>query len=229
MGSGDQAIGCRNVANSGRKPEIVIRVVRRFVGRGTRVQRVRVRAGGGTSFAIAVVALGLLASCTSTSSGAAPPSSGSTASTPSSVTSFSPNPTQQAGDAALAAYRGFRQAQVRAEANADAAGSGLERYAFDKALDGVYSAILFFRQQGIVVRGQPVLNPTVTSVTLGTTPRVAIQDCFDTSKWETVYKATGKSAVAPGQARRSVVTATVETYRGQWMVRTVTNQRDRTC
>ena len=141
----------------------------------------------------------------------------------------SPDPTKQAADAALAAYRGFRQAEVRAEAKADPKGSGLERYAFDKALDGVYSAVLYFRQQGIVVRGTPTLNPTVTSVTVGAPSRALITDCFDTSKWEAVYKDTGKSAVAPDQPRRTVVTAAVEVYRGKWMVRTVTNQRDRSC
>lgn len=178
--------------------------------------------------ALVAAAFGLLAACTSgasadRTSSAASPVSASSATTP------SPDPTKQAADAALAAYRGFRQAEVRAEAKADPKGSGLERYAFDKALDGVYSAVLYFRQQGIVVRGAPTLNPTVTSVTLGAPSRAVITDCFDTSKWEAVYKATGKSAVASGQPRRTVVTAAVEVYRGQWMVRTVINQRDRTC
>ena len=172
---------------------------------------------------------GLLAACTSGASADRTSSPASPVSASSSATSPSPDPTKQAADAALAAYRGFRQAEVRAEAKADPKGSGLERYAIDKALDGVYSLLLFYRQQGIVVRGAPTLSPTVTSVELGTPARAVITDCFDTSKWEAVYKATGKSAVAPGQARRTVVTATVEVYRGQWMVRTVTNQRDRTC
>ena len=55
--------------------------------------------------------------------------------------------------------------------------------AFDKALDGVYSAVLYFRQQGLVVRGAPTLHPTVTSVTLGAPSRAVITDCFDTSKF----------------------------------------------
>ena len=180
--------------------------------------------------ALAAAVFGLLAACTSGASADSPSSPTSPVRAASSAaTTPSPNPTKQAADAALAAYRGFRQAEVRAEAKADPKGSGLERYAFDKALDGVYSAVLYFRQQGIVVRGAPTLHPTVTSVTLGAPSRALITDCFDTSKWEAVYKATGKSAVAPGQARRTVVTAGVEVYRGQWMVRTVTNQRDRTC
>ena len=179
--------------------------------------------------ALAAAVLGLLAACTSGASADRTSSPTSPVSASSSATTPSPDPTKQAADAALAAYRGFRQAEVRAEAKADPKGSGLERYAFDKALDGVYSAVLYFRQQGIVVRGTPTLNPTVTSVTLGAPSRALITDCFDTSKWEAVYKDTGKSAVAPGQARRTVVTAAVEVYRGQWMVRTVTNQRDRTC
>ena len=179
--------------------------------------------------ALVAGALGLLAACTSGASADRTSSPASPVSPSSSATTPSPDPTKQAADAALAAYRGFRQAEVRAAAKADPKGSGLERYAIDKALDGVYSVLLFYRQQGIVVRGEPTLSPTVSSVTLGTPPRAVISDCFDTSKWEAVYKATGKSAVAPGQARRTVVTASVEVYRGRWMVRTLTNQRDRTC
>lgn len=181
------------------------------------------------NFVALAAVLGLLAGCTSGASADRGSSPTSPVRASSSAATPSPDPTKQAADAALAAYRGFRQAQVRAEAKADPKGSGLERYAFDKALDGVYSAVLYFRQQGIVVRGAPTLNPTVTSVTIRAPSRALITDCFDTSKWEAVYKDTGKSAVAPGQARRTVVTATVEVYRGQWMVRTVTNQRDRTC
>ena len=179
--------------------------------------------------ALVAAALGLLAGCTSPASVDRPSSPTPSVPVSPSDATPSPDPSKQAADAALAAYRGFRQAEVRAAAKADPKGSGLERYAIDKALDGVYSVLLFYRQQGIVVRGEPTLSPTVSSVTLGTPPRAVISDCFDTSKWEAVYKATGKSAVAPGQARRTVVTATVEVYRGQWMVRTVTNQRDRTC
>jgi hypothetical protein len=182
------------------------------------------------SFVALVAAVGgLLAACTSPASVDRPASPAPSVPVSPSDATPSPDPTKQAADAAIAAYRGFRQAEVRAEAKADPKGSGLERYAIDKALDGVYSLLLFYRQQGIVVRGAPTLSPTVTSVELGTPARAVITDCFDTSKWEAVYKATGKSAVAPGQARRTVVMAGVEVYRGRWMVRTVTNQRDRTC
>src|SRR4051812_7196036 len=78
--------------------------------------------------ALAAALLGLLGACTSGASAdrTSSPTSPVRASS-SSATTPSPNPTKQAADGALAAYRGFRRAEVRAEAKADPKGSGLER------------------------------------------------------------------------------------------------------
>jgi hypothetical protein len=157
--------------------------------------------------------------------------SSSSASSPALSPSFvpSPGPSAEAAEAALAAYRGFRKAEVKAGASGHVKGSGLEKYAFDKALTGAESMVLTFSVQGIVLRGEPVLHPQVSNVDLTGHPRVQITDCFDTTQWEAVYANTGESAVAPGQARRTVVDATAEIHEKRWKIRVVTNHRDRTC
>ncbi len=145
-------------------------------------------------------------------------------------TASATDPSAKAARAALAAYRGFRAAQVKAEASGIMEGSGLQNYAFDNAEAYVGGAILLFRHEGVVMRGRPVLHPHVEDVNLTSSPStVSIQDCFDTSAWEAVFADSGKSAVAPNQARRIVVDALVEVHGGRWKVRNITNHRDRTC
>lgn len=164
-------------------------------------------------------------SSTTTAGSSAPPISVS----PTASSSPTPDPTASASDAALAAYRGYRAAQVKALATLDLNASGLSKFAVDKAITDVGATLLLFQQQGLVMKGQPRLTPSVASVTLGSLPTAVVTDCFDTTNWEAVHSSTGQSAVAPGQARRTWVRATLTVYDGRWVVRTVTNEKDRTC
>jgi hypothetical protein len=148
---------------------------------------------------------------------------------PTSSLAPSPGPSAQAAQAALAAYRGFRAAQVKAGATGHVKGSGVEQYAFDNALSGVEADILLFQQQGIVMRGQPLLSPRVIAVDLSGAPAVTLVDCVDVSHWIPVFAKTGKSAVASGQASRTVVDVAVGVSDSRWKVRSLVDHRDRTC
>jgi hypothetical protein len=105
----------------------------------------------------------------------------------------------------------------------------LARFAVDKAAADVASSVMLFRQQGIELRGEPVLSPTVTAMTPGDPATASITDCVDSTRWSPVYAATGKSALAPGQPMRVVVESTASTYAGRWVIRTSTAFRDRPC
>ena len=143
--------------------------------------------------------------------------------------SSSPNPTAAASQAALSAYLGFRTAQVAAEATADAHNADLAKYAGDKALADERANLLQMAQAGIVVTGRPVFHPHVASVTLDAAPEVTITDCIDTSAWMPIYKATGKSAAAPGQPRRVMATALARPYGTGWLIMDLTTDRSRSC
>lgn len=152
------------------------------------------------------------------------------AATSTSTSTPSPDPTDRARSAVLTAYRAYWAAQVKAHAVPDGnAVAELSKYSVDQALADVQATVLLFRQRGIVVRGQPVLRPTVTSVSLTGTPSAAITDCVDSTHWTPVFKATGKSALAPGQAARVVMESTAIVYDGHWAIRTSVAQRSRTC
>jgi hypothetical protein len=141
----------------------------------------------------------------------------------------SPDASAEAGAAALAAYRGFRQAQVAAEAIANAHSPDLAKYAGDKALAQERANLLQLAKAGIVVTGEPILKPAVASVALGASPEVTITDCIDTSGWKPIYKATGKSAAAPGQVARVLATALARPYAHGWLIEELTTDRSRPC
>lgn len=176
---------------------------------------------------VSVLLLGLLAlgGCND----AQPPSGSPSSPTPTSNATASADASAAAGAAALAAYHGFRKAQVAAEAVANARHPDLAKYAGDKALAQERANLLQLAKAGIVVTGQPVLAPEVTAVSLGTSPMVTITDCVDTSGWTPIYKATGKSAAAPNQPSRVLATALARPYGQGWIIAELTTDRSRPC
>ena len=144
--------------------------------------------------------------------------------------SVSPSPSADpnglARSGALSAYRGFRQAQVAAEAIANPRYAGLAKYAGDKALAQERGNLLQLASAGIVVRGAPVLNPVVGTASA---QAVTIMDCVNTARWQPVYKATGKSAAAPGQPSTVLATALARPYGKGWLIVELTTERSRPC
>ena len=146
--------------------------------------------------------------------------------TPTPTVSATPASDALAAAAALAAYRGFRKAQVAAEAVANAHSADLAKYAGDKALAQERANLLQLARAGIVVRGAPLLDPRVSSASPTV---VTITDCVDTTHWQPVYKATGKSAAAPNQPTRVLATALARPYADRWLIQELTTDRSRPC
>ena len=130
----------------------------------------------------------------------------------------------------LAAYRGMQAAAVRAYAAPRVDHPEVRRYAADKALAGINSTILHYRQRGIVLRGEPVLSPSVTSLDLAANPPTArVEDCIDTTDWVPVEEKTGRSLAAPGQNLRYPVISIAQLISGRWYIMQSTPQRSRSC
>ena len=164
---------------------------------------------------------------TSPSAPSVSPSPSAAASTPAGPSTTVDPATEKA---VLAAYRGYWAERVKAQgAPSQGVPEALDTYAVDKAAADVVSSVALFAAQGIEVRGEPVLSPTVTSVTDGDPAMASITDCVDSTDWRPVFAATGESALAPGQPTRVVVESTASTYAGRWVIRTSTAFRDRTC
>lgn len=166
-----------------------------------------------------------LAPAACTSGGSTPPTPSPTSATSAATATPSTDP---AAAAILDSYEAFSGGRVAALAHPrrKSLPKDLTRYGTGKALSDVRATILLFRQQGIELRGKPVLSPEVTDVDgLSAT----ISDCVDSTNWKAVYAATGKSALAAGQSARVMATVTATKPDDRWLITTVTNDRDRTC
>ena len=173
----------------------------------------------------------LLCACSSGQAGpAVPTNTGSGSAGPTSASSSpSPGVTDSSLNQALDAYQQYWAAQVSSQARPSRPqDASLAQYAQGQALAGAQSTLLIFRQNGVAMTGRPVLHPTATK-TVGQPDVITISDCVDSSNWKPVYVATGKSALAPGQAVRVVVESTVVKASGRWVVATSNAQRDRSC
>jgi hypothetical protein len=137
------------------------------------------------------------------------PATTSTASTPAVVT-----PQQQALDA----YRAMWAAWVTAAQTSDAHTKTIGRHATGNALELILTSLAQDKQEGMVTRGQPVINPRVQVATPPSAPtHVTLSDCADASHWLKYQASTGKlKNNVPGG--RHAITALVQDVGGTWMV-----------
>jgi len=149
---------------------------------------------------------------------------------PSAVSTIDPVE-QDAREGALAAYDNYVRAYVAASASGDTAGKELANYTADPLLRQLRYDLVLKRDQGLTTKGEPSWAARVTKVNVESRPfTAAIEDCFDGTNWQTVYKSSGKPAGVPGQAKRYVVTAEATQYDdGRWLIRQSAAQRERPC
>jgi hypothetical protein len=75
-------------------------------------------------------------------------------------------------------------AWVTAAQTSDATSRTVGRYTTGKALELILTSLAQDKQEGMVTRGQPVLNPRVQAATPTASPtQVTIADCADDSHW----------------------------------------------
>ena len=178
--------------------------------------------------AAVLLALTAIAGCTDARPDTAP-SSPSTSSTPMSSSATS-DPQASAKAEVLKAYLAFWSAATDARAHPNRQHPRLAKYATDKALAAEQATIVLYRQQGIVSRGAPKLEPRIVALDMNSDPRTAqIRDCVDVSDVRAVYRSSGESALAPTKSFRHVATATATTVSGRWVIREIATDRKRPC
>ncbi|MBX9243813.1 hypothetical protein ICW40_03205 [Actinotalea ferrariae] len=183
--------------------------------------------------ALVVLTATLVAGCTPADE--VPPTP--TTSTPTTTPSASERPTPSvdpevstAEAAILEAYRGYWATKVAILADpAVEPGTALEAYAVDTALTDVYSTVLTYRSNRIVMVGEPITDPTVSEVVPGVEGTATITDCVDVGDWQPMFRDTGESAAAPGQASEVLTVSTAYFYMDRWTIRTSVVDRDTPC
>jgi len=139
--------------------------------------------------------------------------------TPTLPASVSPSTDSAAAgaQAAVAAYRGMWDAFVEASNNGVADPPALAKHASGSALEVLNRGLAANRAQQLASRGQPVMNPKLTSIGPIAAPTSAmIADCVDSTNW-LLYKQNGQPANGDPGGRRKV-TATVAKSGGTWKV-----------
>ena len=115
------------------------------------------------------------------------------------------------------AYLGMWQAFFTASRTADYQSPSLDRYAAGSALELLIHGLYQYHQEGIVTRGTPShdLSVTMTKTSLGT-PEAKVTDCSDSAGSGTYYKS-GMPA-AGGATGRQAIYAQVQPFDGTWKV-----------
>jgi hypothetical protein len=104
------------------------------------------------------------------------------------------------------------------------------QYSNKNALALDLQALLMYQKAGVVFTGAPKLNPKVTSLDLAAKPPSAtITECFDATNWKPIYRASGQSALTPGQALKYVEVITAQRLDGSWKITEVQLEKDRPC
>ncbi|MFF4531551.1 hypothetical protein ACFY1P_20060 [Streptomyces sp. NPDC001407] len=159
----------------------------------------------------------------------ATPGSSATVSASASA-SASADPQEAAKAEVITVYRKYWDEQLKAYAKASPADTDLNKYAFDKALSKTKGDLISMQQKGNVLKGEVKIDPKVTSINLGETPKTAaVTDCTDVSKWQLVNQKSGKPVELPKERLTKFITnVSIRTVGERWMVVDV-QQTDRTC
>ncbi|GLY71367.1 hypothetical protein Atai01_79860 [Amycolatopsis taiwanensis] len=138
--------------------------------------------------AILAAAAAMMTAAACSSGTASDPSPATTQPTGRASSSAPPSTTlsvvDKAKQAALAAYRGMWQDFVSAGITSDWQSPKLGQYATGIALTNLSRSLYADHYNGLVTKGEPVLNPSVSSVDPPDDPtKIIIADCGDSTHW----------------------------------------------
>ncbi|WP_253838651.1 hypothetical protein [Actinokineospora globicatena] len=128
-------------------------------------------------------------------------------------------PAEQAKEAALAAYRGMWADFVEAGHTSDWQSVKLGVHATGVALTNLSRGLYADHYNGLVTRGEPVLNPTVSSVEPATEPKkIIVSDCGDSTNWLKYRADTGELADEEPGGRRAINAIAEKQSDGSWKI-----------
>lgn len=164
---------------------------------------------------LSIITVALMSGASCTSGQDSPPSPPALP----SLRSSSADANNAAEQSALAAYRGMQQAYIAAGRTTDPQYGELARYADGDALSVLTAGLDSNKKQGLIIKGDVVLNPQVTELSPPSAPETAkIRDCLDTSGATRVKASSEGSPFVDTPGGRRVVTATAKRTGDVWKV-----------
>ncbi|MFE9748257.1 hypothetical protein ACFYOT_25405 [Saccharothrix saharensis] len=141
------------------------------------------------------------------------------ASTSPEVSTPAPGPAEEAGQLAVGAYRGMWLSYAEAARMSDWQSPKLGEFATGTALSTMTRGLYGDRYKGVVSRGQPSLDPSVSSVEPAVMPtRVTVTDCGDSTNWTRHYADSGQPADDEPDGRRHIDAIVEKQADGTWKV-----------
>ncbi|WP_237774728.1 hypothetical protein [Actinosynnema sp. ALI-1.44] len=120
---------------------------------------------------------------------------------------------------ALTSYRGMWQDFVAAGTTSDWQSPKLGRYATGIALTNMSRALYADHYNGLVTKGEPTYEPSVSSVDPPDNPnKIVITDCSDDSRWLKYKAATGQLANDTPGGRHLINAIVQKQADGSWKV-----------
>jgi hypothetical protein len=145
-----------------------------------------------------------------------------------STTTAPPSPATIARQEALTAYRAMWEDMATAAKTADYRSPLLAQHAAGAALSILVRGLYTDKRTGIVVKGQPVTNARVVSLSPPANPtKASIVDCFDDRHWLNYNVSGGLQNNVPGGLHHT--TATVSDINGVWKVTQLHVEASGTC
>ena len=131
------------------------------------------------------------------------------------------NPSAAAAGLVLAAYRGMWSDLVAAARTSDFQSPLLAEHASGTALSLFVRGLARDQLHGVVTRGEPTIQPSVTSLLPSADPtRATVADCVDDAHWVEYTTSGAKATNPPGGPRAT--TATLAESHGVWKVTEIT-------
>jgi hypothetical protein len=166
-------------------------------------------------FAAGVVALVACSPGTTSSPSSGPSTPGTQASTSTSALSVADKAKQDA----LAAYLGMWQDFVVAGRTSDWQSTALGDHATGLALQSLSRGLYSDRYRGLVTKGEPILNPSVSSAEPADAPtKVMVTDCGDSTNWLKYRTDNGELADNEPGGRQLINAIVLKQADGSWKV-----------
>lgn len=120
---------------------------------------------------------------------------------------------------AVAAYLGMWHNYAKAATTADWQSPLLNEFASGDALGAMVRGLRSDHDKGLIAKGEPTNNPSVSSVEPPSDPtKVLIADCGDSSNWLRYRADTGQLADNEPEGRRSITASVERQPDGKWKV-----------
>lgn len=144
---------------------------------------------------------------------------GGNTSTGSPTVDPTPDAADEAQKSALDAYRGMWLNYAEAAKTSDWQSPQLGQFATGTALSTMTRGLYGDHYKGVVSRGQPVLNPSVSSAEPSDAPtKIVVTDCGDSTNWTRHYADTGQPADDEPDGRRRIDAVVEKQVDGSWKV-----------